>query len=67
MLLATQTDGRLNADIQPLENGPWILGEVLQELLERYEIDLADPAPCAVGFAMSDEAFAVCSTASGIM
>lgn len=66
-MLATQSGGRLQADIPPLENGPWVLGEVLQELLERYEIDLADPVPCALAFAISDEAFASCPTTCGVI
>lgn len=39
----------------------WQIGEVVEELLEQYEIDLSESPTHAVGLGVSDDALAVCA------
>ena len=59
MSLALASGGSSSDVRAPCPVGPWQIGEVVQELLVRYEIDLPPPPACPVSF----DAFEACDSA----
>ncbi len=44
----------------PPDDGPWQIGQVLHELLDRYQLDLAKPPVCPVHLDFVDHALTMC-------